>query len=129
MAGHHELEPLPQHIAWGFLDAAVPAVLRVTSGDTVTLKSWCAADESDLPPDRSLVDPGHLRAIQECQRGPCPHMLTGPVHVEGAEPGDVLQIDILEIKLAEFMGLRRHVPAVRHAARGVRRHPHHPPDH
>ena len=104
MAGHHELEPLPRHVVWGYLDAAVPPVLRIASGDSVTLKSWCGADELDLPPDRSLVDPGHLRAIQECQRGPCRHMLTGPVHVERAEPGDVLQIDILEIKLADPWG-------------------------
>ena len=104
MPRNHELEPLPRHVVWGYLDAAVPPVLRIASGDSVTLKSWCGADELDLPPDRSLVDPGHLRAIRECQRGPCRHMLTGPVHVERAEPGDVLQVDILEIKLADPWG-------------------------
>lgn len=104
MARHHELEPLPEHIAWGYLDAALPAVLRVASGDTVSLTSWAAADEADLPPDRSLIDPRQLRAIRDCVRGPASHMLTGPVHVEGAEPGDVLQIDILDVRVVDRWG-------------------------
>lgn len=97
MSRHHELPANPETIAWGYLDAARPAVLRVASGDTVHLTSWGAAIEEDLPADRSLVHPGQLEAIAKCPRGPSRHMITGPVFVEGAEVGDVLQVDILEI--------------------------------
>lgn len=110
MARHHELLPLPENIVWGYLDAAVPPVLTIASGDTVRLTSWAAADEEDLPPDRSRVDPGHLRAMRECARGPASHMLTGPVHVEGAEPGNVLQVEILDIALVDNWGYVGIVP-------------------
>ena len=104
MSGHHELPAAPQNIHWGYHDAALPPVLRVASGDTVHLTSWAAADANALPPDRSLVQPGHLEALRMCEPGPATHMLTGPVHVEGAEPGDVLQIDLLDIALNERWG-------------------------
>lgn len=97
MPEHHDLPATPDAIAWGYLDAARAPVLRVSSGDTVRLTSWSAADEANLPADRSLVQPGQLEAIARCERGPSSHMITGPVHVEGALPGHVLQIDILEV--------------------------------
>ena len=104
MSDHHDLPAIPQNIHWGYHDAALPPVLRIASGDTVHLTSWAAADASALPPDRSLVQPGHLEALEHCEPGPATHMLTGPVHVEDAEPGDVLQIDLLEIALNERWG-------------------------
>jgi acetamidase/formamidase len=110
MSRHHEIQPVPENIVWGYLDASVSPVLKIASGDTVRLASWAAADEEDLPPDRSLVDPEHLRAMRELVRGPACHMLTGPVHVEGAEPGDVLQIEILEITLVDTWGYTGTLP-------------------
>ena len=104
MPAHHELPALPQNIHWGIHDASLPPVLHVASGDTVHLTSWPAADANSLPPDRSLVQAGHLEALEKCTPGPATHMLTGPVHIEGALPGDVLQIDILEIALNERWG-------------------------
>jgi acetamidase/formamidase len=104
MSRHHELPARPENIHWGIHDASLPPVLTVASGDTVHLTSWPAADARSLPPDRSLVQPGHFDALEKCTPGPAIHMLTGPVHVEGAEPGDVLQIDILEIALNERWG-------------------------
>jgi acetamidase/formamidase len=112
MARHHAIEPLPRNMVWGYLDAAVPPVLTVDSGDTVSLTSWAAADERDLPSDRSLVDPRHLAAMRELERGPGGHMITGPVLVLGAEPGDVLQIDILEVSLADRWGYTGVYPLV-----------------
>jgi acetamidase/formamidase len=104
MPQHHEIAPLPENMVWGYLDAAVAPVLRVASGDTVALASWAASNEHRLPPDRSLVKQGHLRALSECAPGPSTHFITGPVHVEGALPGDVLQIEILEIELVDDWG-------------------------
>lgn len=104
MPAHHDLPALPENIAWGYLDAARPAVMTVASGDTLRLTSWAAASEATLPPDRTLVQPGQIEAINQCTPGPTSHMLTGPVHVEGAVPGDVLQIDILDITLIDRWG-------------------------
>ncbi len=104
MSRHHELPAAPSNIHWGYHDAALPPVLQVASGDTVHLTSWAAADANALPPDRSLVQPGHLEALRMCEPGPATHMLTGPVHVEGAEPGDVLQVDLLDIALNDRWG-------------------------
>jgi acetamidase/formamidase len=104
MSSHHELQALPENIHWGIHDASLPPVLRVNSGDTVHLTSLPAGDMSTLPPDRSLVRPAQIEALEKCTPGPATHMLTGPIHVESAEPGDVLQIDILEVTLNERWG-------------------------
>jgi acetamidase/formamidase len=104
MSRHHELQALPENIHWGFHDASLQPVLTVASGDTVHLNSWTAADREDLPADQSLVQPGHLEALNKCKRDGASHMLTGPVYVEGASPGDVLQIDIVEVKLNDRWG-------------------------
>jgi acetamidase/formamidase len=104
MSRHHELPALPENIHWGFHDATLPAVLRVASGDTVHLTSWAAGDREDLPLDAALVQPGHAEALAQCEKGGASHMLTGPVHVEGAVPGDVLQVDILEVNLNDRWG-------------------------
>jgi acetamidase/formamidase len=92
----HVIEPRPEHMVWGYFDAAVPPVLEIDSGQEVTLTSWPAGDATRLPSDRTLVHPDHLDALARCPQGPGPHFVTGPVLVRGALPGDVLQIDILE---------------------------------
>lgn len=104
MARHHEIAPEPENMVWGYFDAQVPPVLTVESGDTVSLASWPAGDRGALPDDPDLVDPAHLRALETLERGPGPHMVTGPVAVSGARPGDVLQIDILETRLISPWG-------------------------
>ena len=104
MTTHHDIAPVPENMVWGYLDASVPPVLTVASGDTVGLTSWAAAAEEDLPPDRSLVNPAHLEAMRVLHMEGGGHMITGPVEVDGALPGDVLQIDILESKPADAWG-------------------------
>ncbi|MEO0819049.1 MAG: acetamidase/formamidase family protein [Pseudomonadota bacterium] len=104
MSTRHELPAFPQNIHWGAHDAALPPVLHIASGDTVRLHAWAAGDMSTLPPERALVQPGHLEAIAKCTRLGSTHMLTGPVHVAGAEPGDVLEIEIQEIDLHDRWG-------------------------
>ena len=100
MPGHHELPALPENIHWGFHDAALEPVLHVASGDTVHLTSWAAADKAALPPDLSLVQPGHMDALERCEKQGASHMLTGPVHIEGAEPGDVA-VDELPVHVGQ----------------------------
>jgi acetamidase/formamidase len=95
---HHEIPATPETMVLGYFDAALPPVLTVESGDTVTLHSHPAGGRESLHPDPARVPADLLQALDTLERGPGPHFVTGPVHVEGAEPGDMLQVDILDLK-------------------------------
>ena len=82
----------------GYFDAARPPVLEMASGDTVTLHSFPAGGRESLHPDPARVPADYRLALDTLAQGPGPHFVTGPVHVRGAEPGDVLQVDILDLK-------------------------------
>jgi acetamidase/formamidase len=99
---HHYLHATPATVKWGYWDAASDPVLRIASGDTVTIDTLSGEPE-DLPTDAVLV-PEHREVLAEISRGPGPHLLTGPVWVEGAEPGDVLQVTLLDIRLRQDWG-------------------------
>jgi acetamidase/formamidase len=97
MSTHHTIPATPENMVLGYLDATTPPVLRVASGDTVTLSSFPAGGMDSLP-EMSRVPADYLHALKTLPAGPGPHFITGPVYVEGAMPGDVLQIDILDAK-------------------------------
>ena len=100
------LEPSPKTIAWGHYDAASTPVLRVKSGDTVKVHTLLTNNPTRLvannvPADQieqALKDVYAEGAVTD--KGPGGHILTGPIYVEGAEPGDVLEIRIEAIDLA-----------------------------
>lgn len=99
----HVLEAGPETVAWGFYWSEAEPVLRVASGDIIDVSTMLTSNPSRLegagiPPE--LVEQA-LRDItsQVEDKGPGGHILTGPVFVEGAEPGDVLEVRILEIDL------------------------------
>ena len=99
-----QLKPTPKTIAWGYYDAGTPPVMRVKSGDTVEVQTLITSSPARL--EGAGVKPGDveqsLRDIwkEVTNKGPGGHILTGPIFVEGAEPGDVLEVRIKEIKLA-----------------------------
>jgi len=100
----HHLEPTPQTVAWGYYDAKAPAVLRVASGDTVEIHTLITSSPTRLESigvPAAQVEPA-LRDIyaQIATHGPGGHILTGPVFVEGAEIGDVLEVRIIAARLA-----------------------------
>ncbi len=96
MARHYEIPATPETMVLGYLDATTPPVLEVESGDTVMLHSFPAGGREALPADLSRVPADYLAALDTLPPGPGPHFITGPVHVRGAQPGDALQVDILE---------------------------------
>ena len=110
MAERHEIPPSPDAMVWGYLEASRPPVLEIASGDTVTLHSFPAGGVETLPADRQLVDPDYLAALATLPQGPGPHFVTGPVHVRGAEPGDTLQVDILDVKVRQDWGFAAILP-------------------
>lgn len=100
----YTLKPTPKTVAWGYYDASTPPVLRIKSGDTVEIQTLLTSEPDPLeaagvPPDQVEQS---LRDIvaQVKDKGPGGHILTGPIYVESAEPGDVLEVRILSIKLA-----------------------------
>jgi acetamidase/formamidase len=104
----HRLEATPETIAYGWYDAAGTPVLRVKSGDIIDVDTLLTNTPAGLAragvPDGQIQD--SLKRITEAfppgnpKRGPGGHILTGPVYVEGAEPGDALEVKILSIDLA-----------------------------
>ncbi len=103
----------PATVEWGYYGAGVKPVLTIKSGSTVRIETVSgvpsilhelgAADDDNQRELRAIYD-------QVKERGPGPHILTGPVAVEGAAPGDVLQVDIVEIRLRATYGWKRFRP-------------------
>ena len=86
MSTHYELPARVGTVQWGFYDAAVPPVLTIASGDTVTIDTLNGTPDC-LPPENCgfTVLPDHRAVLEGTERGPGPHLLTGPIAVEGAE--------------------------------------------
>ncbi len=103
-AAAYTLKPTPKTVAWGYYDAKTPPVLRVKSGDTVEIQTLITSSPERLEKagvPREQVEQS-LRDItdQVKEKGPGGHILTGPIYIEGAEIGDVLEVRILAAKLA-----------------------------
>ncbi len=103
----HRLEATPSTVAYGHYWSETSPVLRITSGDIIDVDTLLTNTPQGL--ERAGVAAqkiqDSLRAVVEAfpsgheMRGPGGHILTGPVYVEGAEPGDVLEVRVLSIDL------------------------------
>jgi acetamidase/formamidase len=108
-AAEHVLMPSPQTVHVGYFSATLKPVLTVDSGDIVTIESVAGLDPA-IVEGSGVIPPGavpeYVRAIRRevTDRGPGPHILTGPVFVNGALPGDVLEVRIQQIDLAVDYG-------------------------
>jgi acetamidase/formamidase len=99
MSTHHELHCTPETVHWGTFAASLKPKLRVKSGDKVTIHCISGGPEIFPVPDGLEVLPEYKDIHAKVPRGPGPHILTGPVFVEGAMPGDTLEVRVLDIKL------------------------------
>jgi acetamidase/formamidase len=99
----HKLPATPQTVAYGFYWADAKPVLRIASGDIIDVETLLTntpqrLESAGVPPneiEQSLRD----IVSQVTDRGPGGHILTGPVYVEGADSGDVLEVKVLSIDL------------------------------
>jgi acetamidase/formamidase len=107
MTQHHTLRAGPETCHWGFFDAALKPVLTLGSGDTVTID--CVSGGADIlptaPPFEILAD--HRAILGKLSPRLPGHILTGPIAIDGAQPGDVLEIEILAIDLRQNWGWSR----------------------
>ena len=100
---HHRIAAGPDTIHWGWFEAGLEPVLTIDSGDRVTVES-VSGGPANLPGEWFHVPP-ELYAIHERAQLKLPgHILTGPIAVRGAMPGDVLEIRILDIRLRQDWG-------------------------
>jgi acetamidase/formamidase len=87
------LPATPDTTQWGWFDNAQPPVLAIQSGDTVVMETMMASSDK-VRPGVSIEEITRLR-VDHPGRGP--HTITGPIWVEGAQPGDVLKVRINRI--------------------------------
>jgi acetamidase/formamidase len=89
-------------VHWGYLDAKIPPRLTIESGDTVTIET-VSGGPADVG-DTSIMLPHHREICEKLKPTPGPHILTGPVAVRGAQPGDTLEVRIKDIALTVDWG-------------------------
>ena len=105
----HDLPLTPAHVHWGYFDARLPPALRIAAGDRVRLETMIARGVQRLK-DAGIKDdeiPASLKAVEAAiaDKTAGPHPLTGPIFVEGAEPGDALEIEIVSIAFLHQFGV------------------------
>ena len=115
----HFVPSTPENVAWGWFPIDREPVLRVQPGETVRINTLthAGATQSEepvayltglgLPRDEILQDVIDFWASREGRprEGRSGHVITGPIHVEGAEPGDVLEVEILSIETRVSWGI------------------------
>lgn len=95
MSNTHYLDSTPDTVRFGIFDAAFPPVLKIASGDRVVVACVSGGPEVMPDPTGPYRIPGALVAIHEAHLPRMgPHILTGPIEIEGAEPGDLLEVQI-----------------------------------
>lgn len=102
----HTLPVTPSTVQYGYFAADAKPVLTVKSGEVVTMDTICAIPELEqlgAAPDAPMRELKEVEANVK-DKGPGPHVLTGPVAIEGARPGDVLEVEILEVRLRSPYG-------------------------
>ena len=89
----HLLPATLETTQWGWFDNAQPPVLRINSGDTVALETMMHSHNQIVP--GTTIE--QIKKLRTDHPGRGPHTITGPIYVEGAEPGDVLKMTINKI--------------------------------
>ena len=105
MTTRHSLRADVGTVHRGVFDAAIPAVLTVAPGDTVEVTALSGNTE-DLPPAGSpfKLSREHEAVLAKVPRGVGAHLMTGPIEVTGAMPGDELAVEIVAMRLAQDWG-------------------------
>ena len=121
----HVVRSTPENVVWGWYPIDRAPVLTVRSGETVRIDTLSHAgttqDEEperylarfgaapdEIPPDVSAFWRTRAGRPREGRSG---HVITGPIHVEGAEPGDVLEVRILSLRTRAPWGINNTGPA------------------
>ena len=101
----HQLAATPTTVAYGYYWSEAKPALRIKSGDIVEVETMLTNTPTGL--ERLGVKPADIpQALRDivaqdtgALRGPGGHILTGPIYVDGADSGDVLEVKLLSITL------------------------------
>jgi acetamidase/formamidase len=100
----HTLLATPTTVAWGYYWFQAKPVLTINSGDTVTIQTLSTCGQPARLEARGIAPadiPDYVRAIYDkvptADRGPGGHILTGPIAIAEAEPGDILEVRIQKV--------------------------------
>ena len=121
----HVVRSTPENVVWGWYPIDRAPVLTVRSGETVRIDTLShAGTTQDEDPERYLARfgaapdeiPPDVAAFWRTRsdrprEGRSGHVITGPIHVEGAEPGDVLEVQILSLRTRAPWGINNTGPA------------------
>ena len=100
------LRSTPQTVVWGYISADLTPALTIKSGqtvkiDTVSHQGLLTKDPpvtffgaGGIPPEQVLQDATDIYQMVSHVNGLGAHVLTGPIYVEGAMPGDMLEVRI-----------------------------------
>lgn len=106
----HSLRSTPETVVWGYLAADIAPVLTIRSGQTVridTLSHQGVVNMADpatffaragIPREQVLQDAMDIYEKEPHPGGSGAHVLTGPIYIEGAEPGDMLEVRIHQLE-------------------------------
>jgi acetamidase/formamidase len=105
------LRSTPETVSWGWIAADRAPVLRVRSGQTVRIDT-VTHQGINTPKDpiaffgaagieakAVLPDAVDIHGSLKREDGAGPHVITGPIHVAGAKPGDMLEVRVLEVEI------------------------------
>jgi acetamidase/formamidase len=102
----HRLEASPATVVYGYYWSEAKPALRIASGDIIDVDTLLTNSPMGLSragvPDNKIQESlkSIVNEVTGERRGPGGHILTGPVYIEGAEPGDALEAKILSIDFA-----------------------------
>ncbi len=102
---HHHLKASGATCHWGFFDAGLKPRLTIRSGDSVTVDTVTGAPEVHPPPGSAYTTPPEMADVHANAEKTLPgHILTGPIAIEGARPGHVLEVRIEDVQLRQDWG-------------------------
>lgn len=116
------LRSTPDTVLWGYLAANIPPALTIKSGqivhiETLSHQGLLTKDDpvkyfgaAGIPPDQVLSDAIAVYNQVKRPKGAAVHVLTGPIYIDGAEPGDMLEIRVLDIKIRVPYGVNNTGP-------------------
>ncbi len=118
------LRCVPGNVSWGLIPAGAPPALTIASGqsvriDTVSQQGLTAGidpvaffGEAGIAADNVLDDVKAIYAHVKREPGAGSHVLTGPIYVDGARPGDMLEVRILDVDFRVDYGTNNSGPGV-----------------
>ena len=116
------LKSTPDTILWGYIAANLPPALTIKSGQIVEIEALShqgLTTNKDpekffagygIPGSEVLADAKNIYAEVKRPKGAAVHILTGPIYVDGAEPGDTLEIRVHDIKFRVPYGVNNTGP-------------------